>query len=82
MREQIRQKAEALAARRGVTRQQAEADAVDAYLKHLVAQGRMALAARVATPLQTAKVFGGHKTELEALSAALDLATGASSSSG
>jgi hypothetical protein len=78
VREQILKKAEALAARRGVTRQQAEADAVDAYLKHLVAKGRMAVAARVATPLQTAKVFGGHKTELEALSAALDFASSSS----
>lgn len=72
MRDQVRQKAEALAQQRGLTRQEAESQAVDAYLKHLVAQGRMAMVARVSTPLQTAKVFGGHKTELEALNAALD----------
>ena len=75
MREQLRQKAEALASKRGVTRQQAEAWAVDRYLEHLVAEGRMGLASRVATPLQTAKLFGGHQTELEALSAALDFAS-------
>jgi hypothetical protein len=74
MREQVRQKAEALAAKRGVARQQAEAWAIERYLEHLVAQGRMALVGRVATPLQTAKTFGGHRTELEALDAALELA--------
>jgi hypothetical protein len=71
-REEVRQQAEALAVKRGVTRVEAEAWAVDAYLKHLVAQGRMALVGRVSTPLQTAKVFGGHKTELDALGAALE----------
>lgn len=75
MRELLRQKAEALATRRGVTRQQAEAWAVERYLEHLVASGRLGLASRVATPLQTAKLFGGHRTELEALSAALDFAS-------
>ena len=74
MREQLRQKAEALAAKRGTTRQQAEAWAVERYLEHLVAQGRMAMAGRVSTPLQTAKLFGRHPTELEALGAALDFA--------
>lgn len=74
MRDQVRQKGEALAAKRGVTRQAAEAGAVDDYLKHLVAQGRMAMMSRVSTPLQAAKVFGGHQTELEALNAALELA--------
>ncbi len=73
-RQRLREQAEALGAARGVTRQAAEAWAVDQYLKHLVATGRMALVARVATPLQTAKTFGGHATELEALSAALTYA--------
>jgi len=73
-RQKLREQAEALAAKRGVTRQAAEAAAIDEYLKHLVASGRMALVPRVATPLQTAKTFGGHQTELEALSAALDYA--------
>ena len=73
-RQKLRDQAEALAAARGVTRQAAEAWAVEQYLQHLVAAGRMALVARVATPLQTAKTFGGHHTELEALSAALGYA--------
>jgi hypothetical protein len=79
MRDQVRQKAETLAARRGCTRPQAEAWAVDQYLAELVKSGRMALMGRVATPLQTAKRFGGHQTELEALNAALDRALAASS---
>lgn len=81
MRDQVRTKAEALAAKLGVTRVAAEAQAVDAYLKHLVAKGRMAMMARVSTPLQTARSFGQHQTELEALNAALDLALASSSSS-
>ena len=75
MREQLRQQAEALAGRLRLTRPQAEAWAVDRYLEHLVQQGRKALPGRVSTPLQTAKAFGGHRTELEALAAALDFAS-------
>lgn len=75
-REQLRLKGEALALKRGCTRQEAEAWAVDAYLESLVAQGRMGLPGRVATPLQAAKTFGGHRTELEALAAALAFASG------
>jgi hypothetical protein len=78
MRDQVRQKAETLAAKRSCTRQEAEAWAVDQYLAELVKSGRMALMGRVATPLQTAKTFGGHKTELDALNAALDCALASS----
>ena len=74
-REEVRQKAEALAEKRGVTRPAVEAWAIDIYLEHLVAQGRMALVGRSSTPLQTAKVFGAHRTELEALGAAIDFAS-------
>ncbi|MBL8957794.1 MAG: hypothetical protein JNK82_43870 [Myxococcaceae bacterium] len=76
----LREQAEALAAARGVTRQEGESWAVKKYLEHLVATGRMALVPRVATPLQVARQFGAHKTELEALSAALDHAASISTS--